>query len=446
MEENNVENEEVKEIEEGNNGIKIANDVISVIAGVAVSEVPGVASMAGGFAGGITEVLSGKKNLSKGIKVDADEKEVRIDVNIIVEYGSRIPDVAYEIQTRVKKSVENMTGLKVSEVNVHVQGVKTEKEVEEKEENEEDTKDFSERILGVELSRLKESEKIEENPVETPGENIENKPVEEEKDNNNSNVDVSNILENVETQIVTKNPISESFNNEINGVKIKNETSFDIPDDIMNTELDIDKNNILIFHTHTCESYTPSETYPYEQTGNFRTTDLNYTVARLGDELTNYLLGFGFKVNHDKTYHDYPAYTGSYSRSLESVKKDLQENPSDIIIDLHRDAIGSKSDYDPSVKIGDDVASQLMFVIGTNGGGLYHPNWQNNLRFAIKVQEIANEMYPGLFKPMIVRNSRYNQHLGKAAVIIEVGSTGNTLEQSLTSMKYLAKVFEKIKN
>ncbi len=315
-----------------------------------------------------------------------------------------------------------------------------------KEENEEDTKDFSERILGVELSRLKESEKIEENPIETPSENIENKPVEEEKNNNNSNVDVSNISENVETQIVTQNPISESFNNEINGVKIKNETSFDIPDDIMNTELDIDKNNILIFHTHTCESYTPSEKYQYEQTGNFRTTDLNYTVARLGDELTNYLLGFGFKVNHDKTYHDYPAYTGSYSRSLESVKKDLQENPSDIIIDLHRDAIGSKSDYDPSVKIGDDVASQLMFVIGTNGGGLYHPNWQNNLRFAIKVQEIANEMYPGLFKPMIVRNSRYNQQLGKAAVIIEVGSTGNTLEQSLTSMKYLAKVFEKIKN
>ena len=108
MEENNVENNEIKEIEEGNNGIKIANDVISVIAGVAVSEVPGVASMAGGFAGGITEVLSGKKNLSKGIKVDADEKEVRIDVNIIVEYGTRIPDIAFEIQNRVKKAVENM--------------------------------------------------------------------------------------------------------------------------------------------------------------------------------------------------------------------------------------------------------------------------------------------------------------------------------------------------
>ena len=129
MEENKQEEIiKAQEIEESSDGIKISNDVVAVIAGVAVSEVPGVASMSGGFAGGITEVLSGKKNLSKGIKVDADEKEVKIDVNIIVEYGSRIPDVAFEIQNRVKKSVENMTGLKVAEVNVHVQGVKTERD------------------------------------------------------------------------------------------------------------------------------------------------------------------------------------------------------------------------------------------------------------------------------------------------------------------------------
>ena len=143
MEENQEEKkEEIVEIEENtegaNDGIKIANDVVAVIAGVAVSEVPGVASMAGGFAGGISEVLSGKKNLSKGIKVDTDEKEVKIDVNIIVEYGSRIPDVAFEIQNRVKKSVENMTGLKVAEVNVHVQGVRTEKEEKEEENNREE--------------------------------------------------------------------------------------------------------------------------------------------------------------------------------------------------------------------------------------------------------------------------------------------------------------------
>lgn len=122
-----VVNEEIT-ISSDNNEIKIADDVVAVIAGVAVSEVPGVAEMAGGFAGGITEVLSGKKNLAKGIKVEVGDKETKIDVNIIVEYGVRIPDVAFEIQNRVKKSVETMTGLTVTEVNVHVQGVSTQTE------------------------------------------------------------------------------------------------------------------------------------------------------------------------------------------------------------------------------------------------------------------------------------------------------------------------------
>lgn len=115
---------EVVEVVAGE-GIEIADEVVAVIAGKAVTEVSGVAEMAGGFAGGITEVLSGKKNLSKGIKVSIMEKEAKIDVNIIVEYGVRIPDVAFDIQNRTKKAVESMTGLKVSGVNVHVQGVKT---------------------------------------------------------------------------------------------------------------------------------------------------------------------------------------------------------------------------------------------------------------------------------------------------------------------------------
>ena len=123
-----MENEEVKEeisIVADNNGVKISDEVVAVISGIAVSEVPGVSEMAGGFAGGITEVLSGKKNLAKGIKVEVGDKETKIDVNIIVEYGVRIPDVAFEIQNRVKKAVEQMTGLNVAEVNVHVQGVNT---------------------------------------------------------------------------------------------------------------------------------------------------------------------------------------------------------------------------------------------------------------------------------------------------------------------------------
>ena len=111
--------------------IQISNDVIAVIAGVAVSEVSGVASMAGGFAGGISEVLSGKKNMAKGIKVEKTESKIKIDVNIVVEYGTRIPDVAFEIQNRVKKAVESMTGMNVEEVNVHVQGVNTNPKKEE---------------------------------------------------------------------------------------------------------------------------------------------------------------------------------------------------------------------------------------------------------------------------------------------------------------------------
>ena len=143
MEENkNVENGEVVELEQEikteDEGIQISNDVVAVIAGVAVSEVQGVSGMSGGFAGGITEVLSGKKNLAKGIKVEIDDSKVKIDVNIIVEYGSRIPDVAFEIQNRVKKSVENRTGLKVEEVNVHVQGVNTDSVKNNKEEQEND--------------------------------------------------------------------------------------------------------------------------------------------------------------------------------------------------------------------------------------------------------------------------------------------------------------------
>ncbi len=139
----NVENGEVVELDEEikteNEGIQISNDVVAVIAGVAVSEVQGVSGMSGGFAGGITEVLSGKKNLAKGIKVEINEDTVKIDVNIIVEYGSRIPDVAFEIQNRVKKSVGNMTGLKVEEVNVHVQGVNTDTVMNEKESDKEES-------------------------------------------------------------------------------------------------------------------------------------------------------------------------------------------------------------------------------------------------------------------------------------------------------------------
>ena len=246
------------------------------------------------------------------------------------------------------------------------------------------------------------------------------------------------------TEVITNNPVTENYNTQYGNVKIKNQTDYELTQEMLTPDITIENKNIMIFHTHSCESYTPSELYPYTPTGNFRTTDLNFTVTRVGTELTTQLQQYGYNVIHDTSYHDYPSYNGSYTNSLKTVESLLQTNPSDIIIDLHRDAIGSRSDYAPTVRIGDEEAAQIMFVIGTNAGGLWHPNWNQNLKFAIKVQEKAEELYPGLFKPIMLTTSRYNQHTGKYANIIEVGATGNTLEQCLTSMKYLAKVMDEI--
>lgn len=102
--------------------IRIADEVVSIIAGLAATEVDGVAGMSGGIAGGIAEIL-GRKNFSKGVKVEVGEKEAAIDLYIIVKYGVRIPDIALNVQEAVKSAIENMTGLNTVEVNVHVQGV-----------------------------------------------------------------------------------------------------------------------------------------------------------------------------------------------------------------------------------------------------------------------------------------------------------------------------------
>lgn len=164
----------------------------------------------------------------------------------------------------------------------------------------------------------------------------------------------------------------------------------------------------------------------------------------MGEELEKYLCNYGYTVVHDKTYHDYPAYTGSYNRSLITVQNLLSTyQGTDVVIDLHRDAIGDNT-YAPKVKIGDEYCARMMLVIGTDGGGLYHKNWRENLKFAIKLQQKANELYPGLFKPIIVRNSRYNHQVSKAACIIEVGATGNTLEECINSMKYLSKIYNEM--
>lgn len=288
-----------------------------------------------------------------------------------------------------------------------------------------------EKILGVELSMS--------NHIKIPEDLVVN-----EKELTPEDVDEFKIPENVTTQVLETN-VKERYTNSFGSVNIKNETEFGLTEEMLAKSVEIQNpKKVLIYHTHTCESYTPSEAFHYEMTGNYRTTDLNFSVARVGTELQKCLEQNGYSVIHDMTYHDFPAYSGSYDRSYNTVQNALASaEDTQILFDIHRDSIGDSS-YAPTVKIGEEYAAQLMFVIGTNGGGLEHPDWIQNLRVAIKIQAKANEKYPGLFKPIVLRNSRYNQNLGKGASIIEVGATGNTLEQCNNSMKYLADVLKDV--
>ena len=297
--------------------------------------------------------------------------------------------------------------------------------------------------LDLELGVIDSLSKNETNTVSnnetTENTVVENTVVQEEK----KAEDIDEAQTGLKTEVVKTN-VPEKYTSEYNGVKIRNETDIKLTKEMLTPTVSVNTENIVIYHTHTCESYTPTEKFEYKESGNFRTTDINYSVARVGTELTKYMEHYGYNVIHDTTLYDYPSYSESYDRSLKGVAKILEKNEdTDILFDLHRDAIGDSS-YAPTVKIGDEEAAQLMFVIGSNGGGSEHDNWNENLKLAIKIQEKANELYPGLFKPIILRNSRYNQQLATGASIIEVGATGNTMEQCLTSMKYLSKVLSEV--
>ena len=301
--------------------------------------------------------------------------------------------------------------------------------------------------LGVELGMMDSIEKNGANTenVENAAENVVENETSAENAIGNNNIDDE--IQEAETGLKTEvleNSVPEKYTSEYNGVKIRNETdSIKLTKEMLVPEVDVNTKNILIYHTHTCESYTQTDNYKYKASGNFRTKDLNCNMVRVGAELEKYLKHYGYNVIHDTTIYD-SSYSQSYDRSLKGVAKLLEENKdTDILFDIHRDAIGDSS-YAPTVKIGDDEATQLMFVIGSNGGGSEHDNWNENLKLAIKIQEKTNELYPGLFKPIVLRDSRYNQQLAKGASIIEVGATGNTMEQCLNSMKYLSKVLSEV--
>lgn len=229
-----------------------------------------------------------------------------------------------------------------------------------KEDDQKENKNILQEMLKTQISSVNAIKESEEITNKGNNENIE----ENEKNQTEEKQEIQLAQEGLQTQVITPNPISENSNVTYKNVKIKNQTSYTLTEEMLNPDITIENKNIVLFHTHSCESYTSSDKYPYTPTGTFRTTDLNFTVVRVGTELENQLKQYQYNVIHNTDYHDYPSYNGSYTRSLATVENILKTNPSDIIIDVHRDAVGSRSDYAPTVKIGDtDEAAQIMFVI-----------------------------------------------------------------------------------
>ena len=229
-----------------------------------------------------------------------------------------------------------------------------------KEDDQKENKNILQEMLKTQISSVNAIKESEEITNKENNENIQ----ENEKNQTEEKQEIQLAQEGLQTQVITQNPISENSNVTYKSVKIKNQTSYTLTEEMLNPDITIENKNIILFHTHSCESYTSSDKYPYTPTGTFRTTDLNFTVVRVGTELENQLKQYKYNVIHNTDYHDYPSYNGSYTRSLATVENILKTNPSDIIIDVHRDAVGSRSDYAPTVKIGDtDEAAQIMFVI-----------------------------------------------------------------------------------
>ena len=206
---------------------------------------------------------------------------------------------------------------------------------------------------------------------------------------------------------------------------------------------------VLIIHTHATESYTMPAGAEYEASDTFRTTDTRCNMVRIGDEMAQVLTDAGISVVHDRSLYDYPSYSGAYNRSLASIESYLQKYPSiSFVLDVHRDAVQDANGNQFKLLCGEDRnAAQLEFVIGSNGGGLSHEQWRENLKLACAVQETLYREHPTLMRPITVRNSRYNQHKTTGSLLVEVGTAGNSLEEAVNGARLFAAGFaQTVKN
>lgn len=197
---------------------------------------------------------------------------------------------------------------------------------------------------------------------------------------------------------------------------------------------------VLIMHTHGTEAYTQSPGHAYVASGEYRTTDSSANMLRVGQEICDILNDRGVSAVHSRTLNDYPAYNGSYNRALKDIQAFVTQYPTiRLVIDVHRDAIATGNTYyKTAAEVDGQQTAQLMFVTGTDAGGLTHDHWQDNLAFQAQLHDRLNSTYPGIMRPMSIRASRFNQHIRKGSMLVEVGACGNTLEEALAAAQIFA--------
>ncbi len=254
-------------------------------------------------------------------------------------------------------------------------------------------------------------------------------------------------VKNDEGQGVSEN--IKSIDMSAGGITFRNETAYTPnADAFLNQALVFTKTQgqprVLIMHTHTSEAYSESN--------GARTTENAKNVVRVGEVIAERLNAKGINTIHDTTRNDYPAYNGSYNKALKNIKAQIEKNPSiEIVLDVHRDYAEQTKDgvfvqLKPVAEVEGGKVAQVMFVIGTDASGLTHPEWKHNLAFAVQVQAELNKISPKIARPINLRRERFNQHLSKGSMIIEVGTAGNTITECENAGAYIADAIAAVLN
>ena len=197
---------------------------------------------------------------------------------------------------------------------------------------------------------------------------------------------------------------------------------------------------ILIYHTHTTEAYTQTETETYQESSGWRTFDAEKNVVAVGEELKRILeTDYGFRVIHDKTNHEPPKLATSYERSLLTMEKYHKDYPSIVLfIDLHRDAYDTSNAPCDFLTVNGTETARMMLVVGKGEKYSDKPYYDSNIVLAKRITDHLNSIAPKLARPIREKTGRYNQHVAPNCILVEVGHNANTLSQAKAAMQYLA--------